>query len=288
MIDTHAHLDLPQFDNDREEVIGRALETGVTQIVTIGINLESSQAAIALAEDYPFLYATVGFHPHDASGLNDTALDELWQLAQHPRVVAIGETGLDYYRDYSPRDAQRRAFELQLALAREVGKPVIIHSRQAHADVMEILQAWAAGHATDRALGVMHCFSGKLEMLREVLSLGFCISLAGPVTFTNARHPLEVARNVPLDRLLVETDAPFLTPHPHRGKRNEPAYVRLVAKAIADIKGLTLETVASATVHNAHHLFGLGTMASSPSTVNHLSTERKQLEKHPFPRTYPG
>jgi TatD DNase family protein len=230
---------------------------------------EASQAGVTLAETYPQVYAAVGVHPHEAKSLNDEILAELQNLAQQPKVVAIGEIGLDYYRDRSPRPVQRQAFRQQLALARELGKPIIVHDREAHKDVMNMLRQWvregyqpsatshqpsAIGH---QPVGVMHCFSGDLAMAREVIEMGFYISIPGPVTFTNARRLPELVRALPLERLLIETDCPYLTPHPHRGKRNEPAHVRLVAEAIARIRGISLEQVARITTANARALFGL-------------------------------
>jgi TatD DNase family protein len=182
-------------------------------------------------------------------------LDELRALASRPKVVAIGEIGLDFYRDLSPREKQRQAFEQQLALASEVGKPVIIHDREAHKEVMTILRRWAEG--CQQSIGVLHCFSGDLAMAKEAIKMGFYISIAGPVTFPNARRLRELVRQLPLEKLLVETDCPYLTPHPHRGKRNEPAYVKLVAQEAAHIKGLTLEEVARVTSDNARALFAL-------------------------------
>lgn len=255
LIDTHAHLDFPEFDADRQEVIARAQEAGVEVIINAGAGLEASQAGVALAETYPQVYAAVGIHPHEANTLNDGVLAELRALAQHPKVVAIGEIGLDYYRDYSPRPVQRQAFQQQLTLARETGKPIIVHDREAHQDVMDMLCQWVQG--SQRPVGVMHCFSGDLAMARQAMEMGFFISIAGPLTFTNARRLPELVRALPLDRLVVETDCPYLTPHPHRGKRNEPAYVRLVAEAIAQIKGMPLEQVARMTTANARALFGL-------------------------------
>jgi len=256
LIDTHTHLDFPQFDGDREAVIARAREAGVTTIINVGADIESSLASVALAERYPFIYAAVGVHPHDASILDETTLAKLKELARHPKVVAIGEIGLDYYRNLSPRDVQRRVFRLQLKLALDVGKPVIIHDRDAHREVLEILKE-VAQKADGRLTGVMHCFSGSPEMAREVLKLGFRISVAGPVTFKNARKLPQIVRELPLDRLLIETDCPYLAPHPYRGKRNEPAYVRLVAEAIAAIKGMPVEEIARATLQNALRLFGI-------------------------------
>ncbi len=273
LIDTHAHLDFSEFDADRQEVLARAQETGVEIIVNAGAGLEASQAGVALAECYSQVYAAVGIHPHEAKTLNDGVLAELRALAQHPKVVAIGEIGLDYYRDLSPRPVQRQAFQQQLTLAREAGKPIIVHDREAHQDVMDILRQWVQeGH---QPVGVMHCFSGDLAMARRAIEMGFYISIAGPVTFTNARRLPELVRALPLERLVIETDCPYLTPHPHRGKRNEPAYVRLVAEAIAQIKGIPLEQVARTTTANAQALFGL---ASPRGFIN--DNERKGLEDH--------
>jgi len=262
LIDTHAHLDFPQFDGDREEVIKRALAAGVGIIINVGADLASSRAAIALAEEHPQVYAAVGVHPHDAKTLTDEVLEELRELTHHPKTVAIGEIGLDFYRDLSPRDEQRRAFEQQLALASEVGKPVIIHDRQAHDEVMAILRRWVEGGHQPSAIshkpaGVMHCFSGDLEMAQRCMDMGFYISIAGPVTFKNARRLPEIVRQLPLESLLVETDSPYLAPHPHRGKRNEPAYVRLIAQKVAELKGVPLEIAARVTADNARELFGL-------------------------------
>jgi TatD DNase family protein len=255
LIDTHTHLDFPQFDSDREQVIERAANAGVQAIVNVGTDLASSQAAVALAEVYPQIYAAVGVHPHDAKTLTAETLEELRALASHPKVVAIGEIGLDFYRDLSPRDKQRQAFEQQLALAREIGKPVIIHDREAHAEVMGILRHRVEG--SHQPVGVLHCFSGDLAMAQEAIELGFYISIAGPVTFKNARRLRESVRQLPLERLLIETDCPYLAPHPHRGKRNEPAYVKLVAQEVARIKEWSLEEVARITSDNAQALFAL-------------------------------
>ena len=255
LTDTHTHLDFPRFDDDREQVIGQALAAGVGAIVDIGTDLASSQAAVALAEAYPQIYAAVGVHPHDAKTLTEETLEELGVLALHPKVVAIGEIGLDFFRDLSPRDKQRQAFQQQLALASEVGKPVVIHDRDAHSEVMAILRRWIEGG--HQPAGVLHCFSGDLAMAQEAIELGFYISIAGPVTFKNARSLRELVRQLPLEKLLVETDCPYLSPHPHRGKRNEPAYVKLVAQEVARVKGLSPEEVARITSDNAQALFAL-------------------------------
>ncbi len=259
LIDTHAHLDFRQFDDDRNAVLDRAQQAGIAAIISIGIDLKTSRAAVALAEAHKRVFATVGFHPHDAQTADDAALVELRDLARHSRVVAIGEMGLDFYRDRSPRDVQRRVFRRQLQIAAELGKPVVVHDREAHADTLEILRQWIAESQTtfSEYRGVLHCFSGNLALAQAVIELGFFIGVDGPITYRNARKLPDIVKALPLDRLLVETDAPFLTPHPHRGQRNEPAYVRLVAEKIADTKNLPLEEVAQATTANAKALFQL-------------------------------
>ncbi len=259
LIDTHAHLDFGQFDDDRNAVLDRAWQAGLIAVITIGIDLKTSRAAVALAEAHERVFATVGFHPHNAKTADDAALVELRDLARHSRVVAIGEMGLDFYRDRSPRDVQRRVFRRQLQIAAELGKPVVVHDREAHADTLEILQQWIAESQTtfSEYRGVLHCFSGNLALAQAVIELGFFIGVDGPITYRNARKLPDIVKALPLDRLLVETDAPFLTPHPHRGQRNEPAYVRLVAEKIADTKNLPLEEVAQATTANAKALFQL-------------------------------
>jgi TatD DNase family protein len=267
LIDTHAHLDFSQFDSDREAVVERAEAAGVAAIINVGTDLLSSRRAVALAGQYPSVYAAVGMHPHHARKLNGDALAQLRELANRPKVVAVGETGLDFYRDLSPRHLQQRAFQAQLAWADKLGRPVIIHDRDAHDEIMRILIDWAAGMVSSPLagrLGVLHTFSGDLAMAQQAIDLGFYISISGPVTFRNARRLPEVVRNLPLNRLLVETDCPYLTPHPHRGKRNEPAYVRLVAEQIAALRGLTLSELAAATTANAQRLFMLndGTQSS--------------------------
>jgi len=258
LIDTHAHLDFAKFDRDRPAVIKRAKAAGVTTILDVGANLASSRRAVELAAKHDLIYAAVGMHPHGAKKLDGAALAELRKLAQRPKVVAVGEIGLDFYRDLSPRDVQRRAFQAQLAWAAKLGKPVIIHDRDAHDEVMEILSAWASKLNNPKLvgrLGVLHTFSGDLSMAERAIELGFYISISGPVTYKNARQLPGIVRALPLDRLLVETDCPYLTPHPHRGKRNEPAYVRLVAERIADLKGIAIDDLAKATTENARHLF---------------------------------
>lgn len=258
LVDTHAHLDLPQFDADRESVLERSGTAGVGAIVNVGADLASSQRAVALAGGHPRIYAAVGMHPHDAKQLNGDTLSELGDLAREPKVVAVGEIGLDYYRDLSPRDVQRRAFQAQLAWAAKLGKPVIIHDRDAHQEILEILGDWAAGVKNTRLagrLGVLHTFSGDLAMAQRAMELGFYISVSGPVTYKNARQLPEIVQALPLERLLVETDCPYLAPEPYRGKRNEPAYVRLIGERIAALKGISLAELAAATTANAQRLF---------------------------------
>jgi len=250
LIDSHAHLDSPKFDGDREAVVERAREAGVAAILNVGGDLASSRAAVALAERYDFVYAAVGVHPHDARTVTPAVLDELRALARHPKVVAVGEIGLDYYRDLSPRPVQRQAFADQLALAAELGLPVVVHSREALDDVLAGLRGW-------EGTGVLHSYSGGLERLEEVLELGFSIGISGPVTFPKAERLRVVAAAVPLERLLVETDCPYLTPVPYRGRRNEPAYVRYVAQAVARARGMEAEPLARATADNARRLFGI-------------------------------
>jgi len=253
LVDSHCHLDSPQFDADRELVIARAVENGVTHIVNPGVDVPSSRATVTLAQQHASVYAAVGVHPHDAKTLDAPGLEELKRLAGLPKVVAIGEIGLDFYRNLSPPEVQRRAFQAQLDLAAELGLPVIVHDRDAHNEVLAILHDWTPhGRA-----GVLHSFSGDVALAERALELGFYIGLSGPVTYPNASRLREVARAVPIERLLIETDAPYLTPQPHRGQRNEPAYVRWVAQALADIKNLIPEQIITRTWANACTLFGL-------------------------------
>jgi TatD DNase family protein len=260
LIDTHAHLDFAKFDADRPAVIERATAAGVAAIINVGTDLASSRRAVELAEQHEDIYAAVGMHPHDARKLDGTTLGALRELAKRPKVVAVGEIGLDFYRDLSPRDMQRRAFQAQLAWAAKLGKPVIIHDRDAHNEIIEILGDWVAGLGNSPLagrLGVLHTFSGDLDMAEWAMDLGFYISISGPVTYRNERQLPKIVQALPLDRLLVETDCPFLAPHPHRGKRNEPAYVCLVAERIAELKGIALDDLAMATTANARRLFEL-------------------------------
>ena len=250
LFDSHAHLDFRQFNSDREPVIERAQQAGLIGILNVGTDLPSSRAAIALAERYDFIRAAVGVHPHDAQTVTPQVLAELRTLARHPKVVAIGEIGLDYYRDRSPRPAQQRAFASQLDLASELGLPVVVHSRDAHEEVLATLREW-------NGIGVLHAYSAGPERLEEVLALGFSIGIAGPVTFPNAHRLRETAAAVPLERLLVETDCPYLTPVPFRGRRNEPAYVSYVVGEVARTRRMPAQVVAERTTGNAIRLFGI-------------------------------
>ena len=252
LADSHAHIDDERFDADRDEVVARALAAGVSLIVNIGADMASSARSVALAEKYPGIYAAVGMHPHDSQDMKETDYRQLEQWANHPKVVAIGEIGLDYHYDLSPRSVQKEVFLRQLDLARKTGKPFIIHEREAHADMLDIIRNAARG-----LNGVFHCFSGSVETAREYLKMGFYISVAGPVTFPKSVKTKEVAKAVPLDRLLVETDSPYLTPQPFRGKRNEPAYVRLVAEEIANLRDISLAELAEATTANVRRLFNI-------------------------------
>jgi TatD DNase family protein len=253
LVDTHAHLDIDEFDADREEVIERAAASGVAVIVNASFDMDSSRRSAALAAKYPNIYALAGVHPHDAGQVGQGYLEDLAALAGQPGVVALGEMGLDYYRDLSPREVQQKVFREQLALARELEMAVVIHDRDAHADVMKILKQ----DGISKRGGVMHCYSGSWEMAVEFMKMGFYISIAGPVTFPNAARLKDIAVKLPLDRLLVETDCPYLAPQARRGKRNEPAYVRYVAEEIAGLRGITAESLALAASANAAAIFGL-------------------------------
>lgn len=253
LFDTHAHLNAEQFDEDLEEVVARAKHDGVENMVIVGFDRPTIEKAMELIERYEFMYASVGWHPVDAIDMTDEDLAWIEELAAHPKVVAIGEMGLDYYWDKSPKEIQKEVFRKQIRLAKKVKLPIVIHNREATADIVEILKEEGA----EEVGGIMHCFSGSAETAKELVKLNFYISLGGPVTFKNAKKPKEVAAEIPLDKLLVETDCPYLAPHPFRGKRNEPAYVKLVAEQIAAIKELSLEEVAAATTKNAKKVFGI-------------------------------
>ncbi|QOR34500.1 TatD family hydrolase [Clostridium sp. 'deep sea'] len=252
LIDTHLHLNDKRFQGDVREVIERAQGAGIKHMINVGSDVFSSKLAVKQANDYCGVYAAVGIHPHSASSSNDETLTELIELLPNKKVVAWGEIGLDYHYDFSPRSKQRESFITQLDIAEMYKYPVIIHNRESHEDMIKILNS-----RQKPITGVMHCFSGSVEMAKQILDLGMYISLAGPLTFKNARKLPDVVKFVPLDRLLIETDSPYLAPVPYRGKRNEPVYVLEVAKKIAQIKGIELDAVASNTTENAYKLFRL-------------------------------
>jgi TatD DNase family protein len=248
LVDSHVHLDDSKFDADREAVIERALAAGVERMMAIGTGTgpPDLETAIRQAERYPFIVATIGVHPHDASKATPETFARLRELAAHPKVVAIGEIGLDYHYDFSPRDVQRAVFLKQLEIAAEAGKPVAIHSRESWPDTMELL---ASGHR-----GIIHCFTGDPQQAREALALGFHLAFGGVLTFPKADAVREAARITPEDRLLLETDCPYLAPAPHRGQRNEPAFVIDVARRLAEVRGSTLDEIAAHTTRNFEQL----------------------------------
>ncbi|MEK5521023.1 hydrolase TatD [Heyndrickxia sporothermodurans] len=253
LFDTHVHLNDSQYAEDLEVVIQNAKEAGVSNMVVVGFDRPTITKAMELVETYEFLYASVGWHPVDAIDMTEQDLAWIEQLAKHPKVVALGEMGLDYHWDKSPKDIQKDVFRKQIRLAKKVKLPIIIHNREATQDIVDILKEEDAKEVG----GIMHCFSGSTEVAKECIDMNFFISLGGPVTFKNAKKPKEVASEIPLSHLLIETDCPYLAPHPYRGKRNEPAYVKLVAEQIAMIKGIPLEEVAEITNRNAKRLFGI-------------------------------
>lgn len=253
LFDTHAHYDDEKFDGDRDAVIASLPENGVAAAVDIGCSFDSIPKALALAEKYRFIYASVGLHPNDAAAAegNPDTLGFLKECLRHPKVVAIGEIGLDYHYDEPSRELQKRWFERQLLLAEETGYPVIIHDREAHGDTMDMLRRHKG------VKGILHSFSGSPEMARELVKMGFYISFSGVLTFKNAARLPEVAKEVPLDRVLTETDCPYLAPHPHRGKRNDSTLMRYTAERLAEIKGLTYGEICRATFENAKRIYGI-------------------------------
>lgn len=252
LVDTHAHLDFNQFEGDRDAVLYRAEENGVRQVITIGIDVATSRKSIELAEKYSMVYAAVGIHPHDVAKAAAGDLEEIEAMLAHPKVVALGEVGLDFYYHYSPEEVQRKYLKIFLDWSLEDGKPLIIHTRDADEAILTILRERSrAGWR-----GVFHCFSGDLRMAEKVLEMGFHISFTGNVTYKNSSSAAVMAA-VPLERLMVETDCPFMAPVPHRGRRNEPAYVQLVAQKLAEVKQVSFETAARQTTANAMALFGL-------------------------------
>jgi TatD DNase family protein len=252
LVDTHAHLQWASFDKDRQEVVDRAREAGIKRIVNIGFDLEGSRKAIELAEKHDGFYATVGIHPHNAIQLNQNALDELRKLSENPKVVAIGEIGLDYYRNLSPRENQKKAFEAQLLLAKEVKLPAVIHNREAQDDTIKMLSKFKGEEG-----GIMHCFSGNMEMAEWCIRSNFYISFAGPVTFPKSHELRRIAQSTDLDKILLETDSPWLAPQEKRGKRNEPAFLLFIAQQIAELKRISVNELAEATTENAKGVFQL-------------------------------
>jgi TatD DNase family protein len=254
-VDTHCHLDWPAFDLDRDAVIRRAIDAGVTRMVTIGVDVPSSRRALELAERYSEVYAAVGIHPNDCAGFDTAMLDDIRSLARQPKVVAIGEIGLDYHWQKVERTTQAQAFEAQLDLAAELNKPVIVHSREAAADVVELLERrLTAGRPG--ITGTLHSYFDDLGIMQRAFGLGFYIGVTGPITFKKSDRERGIVGRVPLDRMLIETDAPFLAPVPHRGQRNEPAFVTHVAEMIARVRSLSIDDVARQTTANAKQLLG--------------------------------
>ncbi|MGH7928919.1 MAG: TatD family hydrolase [Candidatus Binatia bacterium] len=255
LIDSHAHIQGKEYAGEVAAVVVRAREAGVDTIIAVGGagDMSSNTEAVALAGSFPNVYATVGMHPHDAKDVGDEEMNTLKQLAASPKVVAVGETGLDYYYKHSPQETQRQVFCRFIHMAREMTLPIVVHEREASKEAAELLRSEGGGNLK----GVIHCFTGDYDAARRYLDMGFYLSFTGIITFKTADSLREVVRKIPLERLLVETDSPFLTPVPHRGKRNEPAYVRLVAETIGQLKNVPLEKVASATTANVHSLLYL-------------------------------
>ena len=257
LVDTHAHLDMKEFDNDRDEVLARAFAAGVTKIITVGTDVSSSCTAVKLAEKYLQIYAAVGVHPHDAGRLEKTYVTRLKELAKHPKVVAIGETGLDFYRNYSPEEAQFTVLREQLELASELNLPIIIHTRNAAQETIDIIAEWVKRHPVEAGpRGVIHCFSEDAATATKFLDYGFYISFTGAVTYPQSKAAT-VAKTIPINKIMVETDCPFLAPQNCRGKRNEPSFVTLTAEKLANALGISLEKFAAQTSENAQRLFNL-------------------------------
>lgn len=251
IFDSHTHLDDVRFDQDRDDVVKRAIEAGVTLMMNPGADLESSKRAVELSKRYPSVYAAVGIHPHDAKSADDLTLELIKHLAKSPKVCAIGEIGLDFHYDLSPRDVQRQVFIKQIHMAKALNLPIIIHDREANQEIFDTLMS----HKAFETGVLMHCYSGSAELAKEYVKKGAKLSIAGPVTFDNAKKLRHVVETISLEHLMIETDAPYLTPMPHRGKRNEAAYVILVARQIAAIKGITFEEVTETTYANAKSFF---------------------------------
>jgi TatD DNase family protein len=262
LVDSHCHLNDPKLAEDRDEVIKRARDAGVTAMVCVGYDIESSRRAIEIANSYDDVYAAIGVHPHDAKTVTPRDIDELARLADSAKVVAVGEIGLDYYRDLSPRDVQQKAFREQLELARSLSVPVVIHSRNADEESFEIIAEYERqalpDWPKDRPLGIMHCFAGDLPLALRYVEIGFIISIPAACTYPSAEKTRAVASGIPLRWMAVETDAPYIPPQSMRGKRNEPAFIRETVQCIADVRGARYEDVADGTAMSAARLFGLG------------------------------
>ena len=253
LIDSHAHLEMPEFKRDLEAVIHRARQSGVEYIFTIGTEKRDWTRTLEIARSYPFIYAILGVHPHHVKEMDDQTYPTLRQLCREEKVKAYGEIGLDFFRNLSPREVQIKRFREQIALAKELGLPIVVHDREAHQEILEILKSEKA----EECGGIIHCFSGDGEMAKQCLEMGFYISIPGSITFNNSERFREIVRSLPLDSLLVETDAPFLTPMPFRGKRNEPSYIRYTAEKVAEVKKISFEKVAEVTTENAFRVFKL-------------------------------
>ncbi|MDR3207551.1 MAG: TatD family hydrolase [Oscillospiraceae bacterium] len=251
LFDTHAHYDDSQFDHDRDELIASLPGQGVSLVLCPGCGMRSSRAVIALAERFPFVYAAVGIHPHEADTMTAAELPALLDMAEHPKVKAVGEIGLDYHYDFAPRDTQLFCLRAQMELAKSAGLPVIVHDREAHEDTLRLLRAFPT------VRGVVHCYSGSMESAKELLALGYYISFTGVVTYKNARKALETAAWLPGERLLLETDAPYLTPEPHRSHRNDSTYLRLTCETLAALRGVSAEALAAQTRENGLALFNI-------------------------------
>ena len=251
LFDTHAHMNDEAFDQDREQMILGLPDKGIQYVMNVGCSLRSSGDCIKMAETYPFVYASVGTHPDAAAEVDEAVIEAYRKMAQHPKVLAIGEIGLDYYYESVPREIQQKAFRMQMQLARELQMPVIIHERDAHDDAMRIVKEFKD------VTGVFHCYSGSAEMARQLVNMGWYIGFTGVLTFKNARKAVETAERIPLDRIVLETDCPFMAPEPFRGKRNDPGYLYRMAERLAEIRGITPEEAQTATLENAKRLYRL-------------------------------
>lgn len=253
LVDSHCHLEMSDFRNDLEEVIRRAIESGVEYMFTVGTESQDWATAVEVAENHPSVYAILGVHPHNAKEIDDQTYPTLLKLCKGKKVKAYGEIGLDFFRNLSPREVQIRRFREQIGLAQEINLPIIVHDRDAHQEIVEILRAEKA----EQCGGIIHCFSGDYDFAKKCMDMGFYISIPGSITFKNAEGYREVVRNIPLDSLLVETDAPYITPVPFRGKRNEPSFVRYTAQKVAEVKNIAFEKLAEATTRNALRVYGI-------------------------------